>query len=158
MDLYLIVILITLLPWIELRGAIPIGILFLGLNPLLVFILSVTVNILIFFPIFLGLNLFYSHVQRYGFVRRTVGNVRKRCSEKVEKYSFWGLAAFVAVPLPLTGAWTGTLIAWLFNLERKRAFMAVALGVLIAGVIITLLSVFAVEALYWLGVPRASPI
>jgi uncharacterized membrane protein len=158
MDPYLIVIIITILPWIELRGAIPVGILVLGLNPLLVFVLSVVVNILVFFPIFLGLTRSYLYLQRFGLIEKMVNAARKKGEGTVKKYGFWGLAIFVAIPLPLTGAWTGTLIAWLFNLERKRAFTAIALGVLIAGVIVTLFSLFAVELLYWLGVPRASPI
>ena len=139
------------MPWIELRGAIPFGILCLHLDPIFVFLISVTINILIFFPIFLGLTFVYPYLKEYAIVKNTVGRVRKKGEKKVKKYGFWGLAAFVAVPLPVTGAWTGTLIAWLFGLERKRAFMAIAVGVIAAGIIVTLLSVFAKEVLLWFG-------
>jgi len=154
-ELYLLILFISILPWIELRGAIPIGIILLGLNPLLVFVLSVLANILVIIPILLLLDWGYSWAKKYDSVQKCVEGVRKKGEKRIERYGFWGLAAFVAIPLPVTGAWTGTLIAWLFGLGKKRSFLAVALGVVIAGVIVTLLSLFAVEVLYALGVPRA---
>ena len=59
---------------------------------------------------------------------------------KIEKYSFWGLFAFVAIPLPGTGAWTGSLVAALIRMDFKKAILAVLLGVLSAGVIMSLIS------------------
>ena len=53
------------------------------------------------------------------------------------RFEFIALCLFVAVPLPMTGAYTGTVIAWLFNLERKKSYISLALGVLIAGIIVT---------------------
>lgn len=61
-------------------------------------------------------------------------------SANIEKYEFWGLVAFVAIPLPGTGAWTGSLIAALLGVRFRKAFPAVVLGVLIAAVIMTVLS------------------
>jgi uncharacterized membrane protein len=58
----------------------------------------------------------------------------------VDKYGFWGLFAFVAVPLPFTGAYTGTILAWLLGMHWKKAFPSVALGVLAAGGIILLMT------------------
>ncbi len=148
---YLLVALISLLPWVELRGAIPVGIIALGLNPLAVFGVSVLANVASMLPVLLGLEWGYSRFRRYAWVERCVRGVRERGREKIERYGFWGLAAFVSLPLPVTGAWTGTLLGWLFGLERKRVMGAVALGVITAGVIVTALSLFAAEMLHWLG-------
>jgi uncharacterized membrane protein len=71
---------------------------------------------------------------------------RKRGSAVIEKYEEIGLLAFVAIPLPMTGAWTGALIAFLFGLEFRKSLMVIALGVFIAGVIVTSLCI-----LGWLG-------
>ena len=61
-------------------------------------------------------------------------------SDKIEKYEFWGLLLFVGIPLPGTGAWTGALIATLLGVRFKKAFPAIALGVLVACLIMTILS------------------
>ena len=61
-------------------------------------------------------------------------------SEKIEKYEFWGLVLFVGIPLPGTGAWTGSLIAALLGIKFRKAFPAVILGILMATVIMTVLS------------------
>jgi uncharacterized membrane protein len=59
---------------------------------------------------------------------------------KIEKYSFWGLMLFVAIPAPGTGAWTGSLVAALIRMDFKKAVLAVLLGVLTAGVVMTAIS------------------
>ncbi len=59
---------------------------------------------------------------------------------KIEKYSYWGVVMFVAIPLPGTGAWTGSLIAAVLNLKFKKSFLAAILGVLIASGIMTVVS------------------
>ncbi|MBU3875475.1 small multi-drug export protein [Faecalicatena sp. AGMB00832] len=61
-------------------------------------------------------------------------------SKNIEKYEFWGLVAFVGIPLPGTGAWTGSLIAALLGIRFRKAFPAIVLGVLIAAFIMTILS------------------
>ena len=60
--------------------------------------------------------------------------------DQIEKYEFWGLLLFVGIPLPGTGAWTGSLIASLLGIKFKKAFPAVVLGVLLAAFIMTILS------------------
>lgn len=144
---YLTVALITLLPWIELRGAIPVGIFVLGLDPLIVFALSTTVNVLVFFPLFYGLTWCYKYFERFSFAKRIVGGARKKGEKAMSEYGFLGLAVFVAIPLPFTGAWMGTLIAWLFNLQKRRAFLAIGSGVVVAGVWVTFLCLSAKELL-----------
>ena len=62
--------------------------------------------------------------------------IRDRKSDVVQKYAFWGLFVLVAIPLPGTGAWTGALVAAMLDMRLKRAFPAIALGVIAAGVIV----------------------
>jgi uncharacterized membrane protein len=150
MEEYIMIFLVSLLPWVELRGAIPLGIIIYGLNPIPVFFVSVLANILVVPPLFLGLNLFYDKFKNTRLIKRTVARVRKNAGPKVKKYGPLGLTLFVAIPLPVTGAWTGTLVAWLLGMEKKKAFTAIALGVIIAGILVTLISLFAVELIYWI--------
>ncbi len=136
------VFLTAMLPVIELRGAIPIGI-SMGLSPVNAAVISFIGSIIpvpfIFFcvrPLFNYLKetkLFKNAVNR--FVKRSLGK-----SKNVKKYGAWGLALFVAVPLPGTGIWTGTIIAALLDIRFKWAFSAILLGNLIAAVAVMGLS------------------
>jgi uncharacterized membrane protein len=133
-------LLATVLPISELRGGIPLGI-SLGLDPWFTFSIAVIANALIFFPVFFALRLFYDKLlSRIPLFDKYLDSLRKRGKPKVDKYGFWGLVLFVAVPLPLTGAYTGTILAWLLGMDWKRAFPAVALGVVVAGVVVLLIT------------------
>ena len=76
--------------------------------------------------------------------KKTETVLRRRKAEKnkgkIQQYEFWGLVIFVGIPLPGTGAWTGSLVAALLHLPRKKAFLACTLGVLMAAAIMTVLS------------------
>jgi uncharacterized membrane protein len=99
------VLLTTISPISELRGGIPLGILHYKLDPLLTFSVAVIANALIFFPVFFALRLFYDKLLcRIQLFNKYLESLRKRGKPKVDKYGFWGLALFVAVPLPLTGS------------------------------------------------------
>lgn len=133
-------------PISELRGGIPLGILQYGLDPLFTFFIAVIANALIFFPIFFALRLFYDKfLYRIPLFDKYLDNLRKRGKPKVEKYGFWGLLFFVAVPLPITGVYTATILAWLLEMNWRRAFPPIAIGVVIAGVIVLLGSLSVVE-------------
>jgi uncharacterized membrane protein len=134
------VLLASVSPISELRGGIPLGI-SLGLDPWFTFSIAVIANALIFFPVFFALRLFYDKVlYRIQLFNRYLESLRKRGKPKVDKYGFWGLALFVAVPLPLTGAYTGTILAWLLDMDWKKVFPAVGLGVVVAGVVVLLIT------------------
>jgi len=133
-------LLATILPISELRGGIPLGI-SLGLDPWFTFFIAVVANALIFFPIFFALRLFYDKLlSRISLFNKYLDNLRKRGEPKVEKYGFWGLTLFVAIPLPITGAYTGTILAWLLGMDWRKAFPAVGLGVILAGVVVLLIT------------------
>lgn len=132
------VLIISMLPVSELRGAIPYA-LIRGYSPFSAYFISVVGNF-IPVPVILYLlsrleNLFLRIPVVGGIYRFAVGLAEKR-KAVVEKYGYIGLTAFVAIPLPVTGAWTGSLIAFLLRLERKKSMLFILLGILIAGGIV----------------------
>ena len=146
-------ILWSILPISELRGGIPYAI-YNDVNPFVAYFVCVSVNILAFpivylfleflHPLFLNLNLYKKLFDKI------VVKTRNKLEGKIEKWGFWGLMIFVMIPLPITGAYTGSLAAWLFNIPKKKAFLSVVLGVIISGIIVTILSVSGIEALNFL--------
>jgi len=120
-----------------LRGAIPLGLSF-GFTPPAVFAVSVIFNSLVFFPVYFGLEFFYEHLKKNNFIHRHIEKIRKKGHGAMRKYGIWGLIPFVAIPLPFTGAWTASIIAWLFDLEWWRAFAVIFISILIAGAIVTI--------------------
>jgi len=137
---FLKVILVSMLPIAELRGSIPLG-LALGLNPTQTFLISVFFNSLVFFPVYFGLEWFYERLfSKIPFFERILERIRKKGSKYVEKYELAGLIIFVSVPTPFTGAYSGSALAWLFGIEWKKSFLAIFLGVLIAGIIVSIAS------------------
>lgn len=136
------IILIATLPILELRGAIPVGIMRYNLPLTKVYFLSILGNLLPVVPLLLFFKYFFHKLENIKiigkFFKWWFESVKKR-SRVVEKYGFWGLVILVSIPLPITGAWTGTVAATLFDIKIKRAFLAIAIGVLIAGIIVTTL-------------------
>ncbi|UCG95401.1 MAG: small multi-drug export protein [archaeon] len=133
--------LITIVPWIELRGSIPYGI-SKGLDTWFVFLFTLVLNVIIIPVIYWGLQTFYqSFFIRFKVCRTLVERVRKRGTKYIDKYGIPGLIIFVGIPLPGTGAYSGTILAWLLGMEKKKAFASIAIGVSIAAVLVTLFSV-----------------
>jgi len=134
---------ISMLPIFELRGAIPIGINYFHLDPIIVYIVSVTGNIVpIFFVLlfFDGITILFSKIPLLSRILDSLF-VRTRSRTKlIEKYKELALIFFVAIPLPVTGAWTGSLAAYLLKLKFWKSIFCILIGVLIAGVIVSLLS------------------
>ncbi len=155
---YILVFFVSMVPIVELRGAIPIA---EGLN----------LNIFLYYPIaILGnmvpvpfIYLFARKVLEWGKDKKYIGKFFTWCLDKGEKGGeklketagsrgiFGALLIFVGIPLPGTGAWTGTLAASFLKLDFKTSISAVTLGVLLAGIIMSLGSKI-VAALGWLGV------
>ena len=135
---------ISLIPIIELRGAIPVGI-GCGLHWLWVYVICVIGNCL---PVPLVIRIIRPLIEwllRSKMFRRTgewLQNRTEKKTEKVTKYKKLGLLIFVALPLPGTGAWSGAMIAGMMNMRIKDAFPAIAGGVCIAGVIMVVISKF----------------
>lgn len=140
------VFLISMLPITELRAAIPLALTVYNMSPWSAFIFSVLGNLIpivfIIWILDLLVNKFLIH-RIYVFNRFfswLFGRTRSKHSEKFEKWRDFALIVLVAIPLPFTGAWTGALASFVFGIPIKRAFPLIALGVLIAGVIVTLIT------------------
>jgi uncharacterized membrane protein len=139
---WLATMIIAMLPIFELRGAIPVGHEILGLPLGTAVLVSIIGNILPVIPILLLLGPVSAWLSRYLLFKRFfdwVFNRTRSKSDLVKKYETVGLMLFVAVPLPMTGAWTGAAAAFLFGIRFWPALMAISLGVLIAAAIITTL-------------------
>lgn len=142
MTTILLTALFALLPISELRGAIPFAVL-RGVDLFPAALICVGINALVPFLAFLFLStvhkLFYKLSWYKGFFDRFVEKARVKVHAQVERYGYLGLLVFVAIPLPMTGAWTGALGAWVLGMDKKKACLAIVGGVVVAGVIVTLL-------------------
>ncbi len=131
---------VSMLPIVELRGSIPIGY-SLGLPWYTNMAVSILGNMLPVPFILLFIVKVFEFMKKHNIMTGLVEKLEKRAlnrSEKVARSEFLGLMLFVAVPFPGTGAWTGALIAALLQLNRKKSFITIFLGVLIAATIVTL--------------------
>jgi len=138
----LITFIVASLPISELRGAIPLAILEYGFSPGKAYFIAVLGNFLPILPLLLFLNYLTDKLAaRSGLFRKFFNwwfeRTRKR-SSLIEKYEAIGLTLFVAIPLPVTGAWTGCVAAYLFKIRSRFAIPCIMCGVLIAGVVVTL--------------------
>ena len=144
----LCVLFCSMIPIIELRGAIPMGAIF-GLPWWQSYLLSVLGNMLPipFILLLIKAVIAWMAKSRVKFFNKVADFLLKRVEkrrDKIEKYSFWGVCLFVAIPLPVTGAWTGSLVAAMIDMKFWKALLSCLLGVMIAGVIMTLISYGAV--------------
>ena len=131
--------LISMVPVIELRGAIPIGVA-AGLDPWLAIGVSIIGNLVPVPFIIIFIKKIFAWMRTNikkldGLVTRLEKRAKNK-SETVQKYAFWGLFILVAIPLPGTGAWTGALVSAMLEMPLKKAFPAIALGVLGAAAIV----------------------
>ena len=143
----------SLLPIIELRGAIPLGA-GLGLPWWQTFLISWVGNLLPvpFILLFIKKIIGWMSKCRIAFLNKFANwllNKAEKNRGKIEKYAFWGLTIFVAIPLPGTGAWTGSLVAGVIDMKFWKSLLSAAVGVTIAGVIMTLISYGVVAAISW---------
>lgn len=141
-------ILLTLMPITELRIGLPLAISYALENNIpvfLVFLLIVLTNLLLVFFVFYFLDKIHLCLLKIRPYNRMFNKFLKKFQKKVDKFEkkhkktgFLALTLFVAVPLPGTGAWSGCLLAWLLDLNRKKSILAISLGIIIAGTIILL--------------------
>ena len=138
----LIVFLISLMPIMELRGGL-IAAALLGLNIVPAFIICIIGNLLPIPFILWFITPIFNKLKKTKHLSKLVNKIEKKAlskKDKIEKAEFWGLLFFVGIPLPGTGGWTGSLIASLINMDKKKAMLAITCGVLLAGLIVGSLS------------------
>lgn len=127
-------------PVFELRGAIPLGLLHYKIDWFAVYIIAVLGNIIPIIPILFFLDKGTDFLRRVTLFDRILDWLFTRTRKKsgvIEKYEWWGLMIFVAIPLPGTGAWTGCIAAYLFGFTKLRSFLAIMFGVILAGILVT---------------------
>ena len=136
----LMTLLISMVPVLELRAAIPAGVI-AGLDIPVVVAAAIIGNLIPIPFIIVFIRKIFKWMQtkseKLAALVKRLEDKADRKKDKVLKYEFWGLMFFVAIPLPGTGAWTGALIAAMLDMQLKRAFPAIAAGVVIAAVIVT---------------------
>ena len=139
-------VLLSLSPFGESKVGIPFGMLS-GLNIYIVFICCLVANILVFPLLMFFLEKVNLYLTRWHFYKKTALFVARRAKtlagDKIEKYGFWGLVFFVMLPVPGTGVYVGCIAAYLFRMEKKKAFIANSIGISLSAIIVwstTLLS------------------
>ncbi|MBN2089010.1 small multi-drug export protein [candidate division KSB1 bacterium] len=148
MPVEMITVLIAMIPIAELRGAIPwalanppVG---GGLSWPAAYFYAVLGNFLPIIPVLLFIEPVSKWLRRYPlfdkFFDWLFTRTRKKAQANIDKYEALGLAVFVAIPLPVTGAWTGAFAAFVFGIKFHRAVLSILAGILVAGVIVTLAS------------------
>ncbi|HCM25480.1 MAG TPA: ligand-binding protein SH3 [Treponema sp.] len=140
----------SFLPISELRGAIPFAIA-RGMDWRWAYLYSVGLNALVAPACWIFLSTFHKLFLKMGWYRSFfdgfVERARIKIHSEVERWGWLGIAVFVAIPLPVTGAWTGTLGAWVLGMGKRKTMLAVVIGVAGAGVIVTAVTVLGIRAL-----------
>ena len=139
---------IGMLPVLEIRGAIPVGVA-AGMDPWSAIFVGFVGNILPVPFLILLTRKIIEWMKKHHILDKLTSFLERKGSQKaqtVQKYSFWGLFILVAIPLPGTGAWTGALVASLLDMRLKRALPAIAMGVIVAGLIVLLATYGVVSA------------
>lgn len=139
------VFLLSAVPLIEQRGAIPMGIIAYDINPSLVFLISFLGSMLPVPFILLLFNKIFMWMKKYEFFSKINEFIEKKInknSKHMEKYKEIGLITFIAIPLPTTGVWTGSAVAAFLNLDFKKSVLCATIGAIISAALITIASMF----------------
>ena len=135
-----------MVPLIEQRGSIPVGIIGYHLNPWMVFIVSLLGSFVPAPFVYFFFNRILNWMKTKKFLHKFTNFIEKKVqkgAKQVEQYMEIGLTIFVGIPLPTTGLWTGSAIAAFLGLDFKKSMICVFLGGIISAVIITILSIVA---------------
>lgn len=142
---------ITLLPFLELRASIPYGIIVKGMNAVFVFIVCVITNILlapvvyVFLDKFIHIFLYFKPIDKV--YQKYVEKTQKKVHKYIEKYGWIGVAIFIGIPLPGSGVYSGALGSYVIGLSYKKFILAAIVGVIIAGIIVTIVTFAGVNGL-----------
>lgn len=138
----IIVFIVSLLPILELRGGL-IAASILDIDFLPAYIISILGNILPIPLVLLFLERIFNWLKKFNWSKKVIIKLENKIllkKSQIEKYGYLGLLLFVGIPLPGTGAWTGSGLAVLLHLDKKKSFIYIILGVIMASIIMSLLS------------------
>ena len=146
----LIVILTAMTPVGELRAAIPLALLTYDMPWPQAYVLAVIGNVLPMPAVLLALRTVGARIERQEHVvarllRWRTRRVEQAWGDRIRQWGFAGIVLIVAIPLPLTGAWTGTLAVWAMDVPARRGLPAIAVGVAVAGAVVTALTLAGIE-------------
>lgn len=133
---------ISMVPILELRGGL-IAASLLGIGVVKAIVICILGNIVPIPFILFFITPIFNWMKKTSLLRPMVEKLESKSmakSDQIQKYEFWGLALFVGIPLPGTGAWTGALIAALLGIEIKKASLSIFIGLIIATIIMTIIS------------------
>ncbi|MDO5027091.1 MAG: small multi-drug export protein [Tissierellia bacterium] len=136
------VFLLSMIPIVELRGAIPVA-LSLDLDYKSSFLISFIGSSIPAILIVYLIGYVFILLRKINFFDRLIDKITKKAllkRDKIDKYGYWGLFLFVAIPLPGTGVWTGSLISHLLNMNKIKSIITVIIGNLTAGIIVSIIS------------------
>lgn len=137
----LIIVIISMLPIFELRLGLPLAMTLFKMDYVNALMFSVLGNFIPVIPILLLLKGVYKIFERITLIKKFFDWVIERTEKKskdIKKYEFWGLVIFVGIPLPGTGAWTGSLAAAILNLDFKMSLLAITMGIVLASMIVSI--------------------
>ena len=139
---FIYVLFISMLPVIELRGAIPVGVA-LGMSVKYASVVSIIGNLIVIPILLLGIEWVFGHIKKFKMFRTTIEALESRAANKIHNYRGYrliGLFLLVAIPLPGTGVYTGCLAARVMKMKNFNAWIATSLGVICSGLIVTLIT------------------
>jgi uncharacterized membrane protein len=140
--------LLSLLPISELRGSIPYAVL-KNVNPFFAYFYCVFFNCLAAHVVYIFLSTIHKFLVRFKWYKyyfeKFIIRARNKVKNGIDKYGYLGIMLFVALPLPVTGAYTATIGAWVLGMEKRKTFFAVYAGVAIAGIIVSLVVFFGIK-------------
>lgn len=145
--------LVAMVPAVEVKGAIPFGIA-LELQPAQAYVMALAGSFIIVCFLAFFTNWFYRFCKRHGILKRFIGWIDKIVSnnqDKIKKFGPFAVFAYVAVPIPGTGTWTGSIIAGVLNMKPRIIILSVMCGNLVSGLIMALASTGVVHILTKLG-------
>lgn len=146
----------SMIPWFEARYMIPFSMIQYGWEWWQAFPIAIAGNMLPIPFILLFFHRIEKFLRRYRFWAKIMdwlfARTRRKTESRIRRYEYVGLFAFVALPIPFTGAWTGALIAYLFNLRLSQSLFAIFIGLVLAAVIMILLTIYVRWFLSCLGI------
>ncbi len=130
------IIFYTILPFIELRGGIPIA-LKMGFSPLESLIITVPANSILFIPLYFLLNSFYErYFSKIRLARAIVSRSQRMGGNYVKRYGLLGMVILAAIPLPFFGVYSAAIVSWFLRLDWRYSSIAVGIGVLLEGILV----------------------